>query len=75
MPLKVSTGLNQYDPVDGSRCGIGGRGLLRPNPTLQEPRQRGQPLLLEGHGPHAGGYGFCLDAQAMDSLCRGRAKA
>ena len=28
-----------------------------------------------GHGPHAGGYGFCLDAQAMDSLCRGRAKA
>ena len=50
-------------------------GLLRPNPTLQEPRQRGQPLLLEGHGPHAGGYGFCLDAQAMDSLCRGRAKA
>ena len=56
MPLKVSTGLNQYDPVDGSRCGIGGRGLLRPNPTLQEPRQRGQPLLLEGYGPRAGGY-------------------
>ena len=31
------------------------RGLLRPIPTLQEPRQAGQTLLLEVHGPRAEG--------------------
>ena len=29
-------------------------GLLRPTPTLQEPRQTGQPPLKEVYGPRAG---------------------
>ena len=31
------------------------RGLLRPTPTLQEPRQTGQPPFKRVHGPRAGG--------------------
>ena len=31
------------------------RRLLRPAPTPQEPRQTGQPPLMQGHGPREGG--------------------
>ena len=30
------------------------RGLLRPTPTLQEPRQTGHPPFKQVHGPRAG---------------------
>ena len=30
------------------------RRLLRPAPTPQEPRQTGQPPLMQGHGPREG---------------------
>ena len=30
-------------------------GLLRPTPTPREPRQTGQPPLMQGHGPREGG--------------------